>query len=253
MQNARPTNIMDRRTCLWANVFDVTHFFLWTSHIDELGVCLFYYTISCSLVHMDHLRECVVWHHFPGRTYLMSTVRCATCHNFIDNQSRRFIFSRGKPRVISQLVMSFRVPRSTAYKQWNPPSTLHISKIFLPDTSHLKPRLEVPPCPQPSSILELGILSFLVFRFSFNIAKKCLFLRLMMAQKQLQTNTMILVVALPQQQQGEFYGQGVHFWCPQVSFRSHSRTTQEGLGIRGQYPVQSPSVQSFGRGGDHCI
>ena len=202
MQNARPTNIMDRQTCLWANVFDVTHFFLWTSHIDELGVCLFYYTISCSLIHMDHLRECVVWHHFPGRTNLMSTVRCATCHNFIDNQSRRFIFSRGKPRVISQLVVSFRVPRSTAYKQWNPPSTLHISKIFLPNTSRLEPRVEVAPHSQPSFVLKPGILSFLVFRFSFNIAKKCLFLRLVMAQKKLQTSTMIqlgivvLVVAL---------------------------------------------------------
>ena len=69
--------------------------------MDELGVGLFYYTISCPLIPMDRLREYVVWHHFPGRTYLMSMVRCATCHNFISDQSGRFIFLWGKPRVIS--------------------------------------------------------------------------------------------------------------------------------------------------------
>ena len=115
-QNAHPTNIMDGCACLWMNVFEVTHFFLWTSHMDKFGVGLFYYTINCPLVHMDRLRECVVWHYFPRRTYLMSTVRCATCRNFIGDQSRQFIFSRGKLRVISWLVVSFRAPRSTAYK-----------------------------------------------------------------------------------------------------------------------------------------
>ena len=92
---------------------------------------------------MDRLRECVVWHHFSGRMYLMFMARCVPSHNFIGEQSRRFIFSRGKPRVISWLVVSFRVPRSAAYKKWNPPSTLYISKIFLPDTSRLEPCLEV--------------------------------------------------------------------------------------------------------------
>ena len=75
--------------------------------MDELEVSPFYDTISCPLVHIDPLREGIDWHHFPGCTYLMSTVRCATCHNFIGDQSRRFIFSRGKPRVISWLAMSF--------------------------------------------------------------------------------------------------------------------------------------------------
>ena len=91
-QSARPTKIVDGRACLWMNVLEVTHFFFWISHIDELGVGLFYYTISCPLIHMDRLKECVVWHHFLGRVYLMSTVRCATCHNFIGDQSRRLFF-----------------------------------------------------------------------------------------------------------------------------------------------------------------
>ena len=82
----------------------------------SLGVGLFYNIISCPLVHMDRLREYVAWHHFPGYTYLMSSVICATYHNFIDDQSRRFIFSRGKPRVISWLVVSFQIPRSAVYK-----------------------------------------------------------------------------------------------------------------------------------------
>ena len=81
-QNAHPTNIMDERACLTSNVFDVIQFFLWTSHMDESGVGL-YYTISCPFVHMDRLRECVVWHHFSGCMYLMSTARYVTCHNFI--------------------------------------------------------------------------------------------------------------------------------------------------------------------------
>ena len=141
---------------------------IWTS----LGVGVFYNTISCPLVHMDRLKECVVWHYFPGRVYLMSTVRCATCPNFIDDQSHRFIFSRGKPRVISQLVVSFQMPRSAFYKQWNSSSTLRVSKIFFPDTPHLEPRLEVPSRLQLPSVLEPGILSFLVFRFSFIFQKK---------------------------------------------------------------------------------
>ena len=75
--------------------------------MDKLEVGPFYNTISCPLVHMDRLREGIAWHHFPRCTYLMSTVRCATCHNFISDQSRQSIFSSGKPHVISWLAMSF--------------------------------------------------------------------------------------------------------------------------------------------------
>ena len=51
-----------------------------------------------------------------GFVYLMSTAVHAMCHNFTDVQSRRFIFSRGKPCVISWLVVPFRIPKSDVYK-----------------------------------------------------------------------------------------------------------------------------------------
>ena len=85
----------------------------------------------------------------------MSTVVRAPCHNFTDIQSRRFIFSRGKPRVISWLVVPFQIPRSKVYKQWNSSSTLYISEIFL----RLEPRLEVSLHPQ-SSLVQSQVFSF---------------------------------------------------------------------------------------------
>ena len=115
-QGARPTDFADKRAYLGRICRVPSDISLGRAIWTSLGVGIFHNTISCPLIHMDRLKECVAWHHFPGRVYLLSTVRCAMCHNFIGDQSRRFIFSRGKPRVISWLVVSYRIPRLVVYK-----------------------------------------------------------------------------------------------------------------------------------------
>ena len=112
----------------------------------------------------------------------MSTAVRATCHNFTNVQSHRFIFSRGKPCVISWLAVSFRIPRSDVYKLWNSSSTLYISEIFL----RLKPSSRSLSASIVLSRLEPGILFLLVFRYL--VSKKCLkllFPRLAIVQRKL--------------------------------------------------------------------
>ena len=59
--------------------------------MDENGVSLFPNTINCPLVRGSS----------QGEVLITSAIECATCHNLIGDQSRRFIFSRNMPRVTS--------------------------------------------------------------------------------------------------------------------------------------------------------
>ena len=111
-------------------------FLPWTTLMDELGVGLFYNTPSVAplswVVQGNVQPDAILW------TYVfMLGIRCATCHDPIGDWSRLFIFSRSMPRVTFQLVVSFQMLKSTAYKQWNSSATLYISEISFFDIPHL--------------------------------------------------------------------------------------------------------------------
>ena len=93
----------------------------WTSHLPSFSslddlfgrhkTWDFPYAISCPLVHIGRPRDIIIKYYFPWISVLGDT-----CHHFIGCKSRRFIFSRRRPRVIIWLVESFHIPKSAIYK-----------------------------------------------------------------------------------------------------------------------------------------
>ena len=70
-----------------SNIYSLFLLFLpWTVLMDELGVGSFPDTISCSLVHGSS-KGIYNLTPFLERRYLLSTIRCATCHNSIGDWS----------------------------------------------------------------------------------------------------------------------------------------------------------------------
>ena len=90
----------------------------WTSL--ELGeFCDLSCTISCPFGHWPSKETYALnlfSFYFPWTSAFVSTMKCATCHCPIGDKLCRFMFSRSMPCVISWLVVSFQVLRSTAYK-----------------------------------------------------------------------------------------------------------------------------------------
>ena len=83
-----------------------------------------------------------------------------------------FRLSRQTPCGLSWLVLSLWMLNLVVYKQQNTSTTLLISKIFLPDTCHLEPRLEVSLRLQSSSIQSQVFSPFSSLGFPFKFSSK---------------------------------------------------------------------------------
>ena len=107
---------------------------VWT----RLKLSLFYNTISCPLVHRlsKGIYNVTL---FLERTYLLSTIKFATCHNSIGDWSRRYIFQGichvSPPGWLCHFKCLGQLPINIGISSL--PFTLYISEIFSFDIPRL--------------------------------------------------------------------------------------------------------------------